>query len=621
MAGAVPADSSHYISFMCKSGVDSVLILNGRIFLDPEKKGALDNFRYLKQEVGKTDRKRPISDNFWSEFMIVNQSGSEKEVVFSGPFLYINRLHLQSRSRDTSLRFGGAYYKPGEDFYSERLTATLRLEPFDTSRLVVYSEISKYALFPDSMRVELLEKAAFRDNAAMQFFQERGIIYATLAFLSILVFQILFILLQGLFMKKPEYVYYLMYICSILVYYLLRGEPYLNLFYLFNRSPEFKEYFNNFLLFIPFFFYYRFARYYCDIRRQNLITEKRIRLAEWYVLAVSFLILFISIFRFVPPFIPLLIATLSFLLLSVYLLIIVYRIRNTLSRILVIGSLCALVTSIAANILSFFPSVSIRLYIPPIFITMIGVVLEMIIFNAGLVLKARQYEIEQLEAQQQLFEETRKMRELEREHNSERSRIAADLHDDIGATLSSISIISEAALQKERMGDSLNTIGLLEKIGRSARETMGNMGDIVWAINPRNDDVMHLVNRMEAFAFEMLSHKNIEVDFASSGNGILSGLSPDHRKNIYLIFKEAINNIAKYSQASRVRIRFEVINNRLDLSIRDNGIGFDMEKQKKGNGLRTMPERARQIDAEFRLQSEPGHTDIHLSLRIPTKGD
>lgn len=618
---AASADTVQGYRFNCISKVDSVSLSGGRVYLDPEKKGSFSNFRLLPQERNLSGSHQAISSNFWAEFMIVNHSAMKKEALFSGPFMYKNTLYLHSKSGDTTLRFGGAYYTPGQIFYSERLSSLIRLAPFDTCTVVVFTEVSKFSLLPEAMRVDLRDQASFRNSAAMTYFNDREITYATLAFLSILVFQILFILLQGFFMKKPEYVYYLMYISCIVVYYLMRGEPYLNLFYIFNRSPEFRDYFNNFLLFIPFFFYYRFARYFCDIRRHNLITERRIRQAEWFVLAVSMLILLNSVFRLVSPVFPVLLATLSFLFLSIYLLVIVYRIRNVLSRILVIGSLCALVTSITANIVSFFPSVSYSLYIPPLIITMIGVILEMIIFNAGLVFKARQSEIEQLEAQQKLLEESSKMRDLEREHNSERSRIAADLHDDIGATLSSISIISEAALQKERMGDSLSTIGLLEKIGRSARQTMSNMGDIVWAINPRNDEVMHLVNRMEAFAFEMLSNKNIEVDFAAEGTERLSGLSPDHRKNLYLIFKEAINNIAKYAQASRVQIRFEVSNNRLDLYIGDNGIGFDTEQQKKGNGLRTMPERARQIGAEFRLQSQPGHTEIHLSLRIPTKGD
>ncbi len=198
-----------------------------------------------------------------------------------------------------------------------------------------------------------------------------------------------------------------------------------------------------------------------------------------------------------------------------------------------------------------------------------------------------------------------KLLELERL----RTKIAADLHDDVGATLTKISLYSD--LIKAGV-DPVGHQTLLSNISSLSREAITTMSDIVWSIDSRNDRVIHMLDRMSDFAHSVLSAKNIQLQFRTEGFRD-DHLASDRRQNIYLIFKEAINNIAKHAQASEVDIRITLWNNRFDLIITDNGIGLPPDNKKSGHGLRNMASRARRIGAEFEIRNEKG-TGVHLTL-------
>ena len=125
-----------------------------------------------------------------------------------------------------------------------------------------------------------------------------------------------------------------------------------------------------------------------------------------------------------------------------------------------------------------------------------------------------------------------------------RNKIASDLHDDIGSTLSSISIFCQVAQQQSK-----EVIPLLETIGESSRKMLDAMADIVWTINPENDQFEKIILRMRSFAYELLGAKNIDFEFIADEEVTKMKLPMDVRKNLYLIFKEATNNMVKYSGA------------------------------------------------------------------------
>jgi signal transduction histidine kinase len=182
-----------------------------------------------------------------------------------------------------------------------------------------------------------------------------------------------------------------------------------------------------------------------------------------------------------------------------------------------------------------------------------------------------------------------------------RNAIARDLHDDIGSTLSSINILSQLAIRETNVvpGDNESSSKHFSKIAEQSSRMMESMSDIVWSISPGNDSLEHVVSKMKEFAAEILEPKNITYKFRGDDSLKDTALSLDKRKNLFLIFKEAVNNAAKYSGATDLEIVFERQGNTLSLSVSDNGGGFEPGAVKAGNGLKNMRERASALSARF----------------------
>lgn len=198
----------------------------------------------------------------------------------------------------------------------------------------------------------------------------------------------------------------------------------------------------------------------------------------------------------------------------------------------------------------------------------------------------------------------------------ERERITADLHDDVGATLSSLNIYGDLAhsIWDANPQKSKEMVG---KIAGQSRELMLRMSDIIWSMKTVENGTNGLTPRIKNFAQELLWGKGIEVEIQID-ESTMSGVSnPMIRKNIILIIKEALNNAAKYSEAKKVIILLEKRGEMLALEIADDGKGFEMGLEIKGNGLDNMATRCRQMGGIFGLQSIPGKgTTITCSIPL-----
>lgn len=192
-----------------------------------------------------------------------------------------------------------------------------------------------------------------------------------------------------------------------------------------------------------------------------------------------------------------------------------------------------------------------------------------------------------------------------------RNKIAGDLHDEVGSSLTRISIYSDLLQNENNEGERIN---YLNRISTMSREIVSTMSDIVWSIDNRSDSVGALLLRMKDFATEILQPKNIEFDFKVSGINEKTIVDPLVRQNIYLIFKEAINNIVKHADATRVTV--EIINDsrKFRMNITDNGKGFDSQQRSRGNGLRNMNRRAFAISGNLNIIHHHG-TQITLDSK------
>ncbi|WP_294317739.1 ATP-binding protein [uncultured Chryseobacterium sp.] len=199
----------------------------------------------------------------------------------------------------------------------------------------------------------------------------------------------------------------------------------------------------------------------------------------------------------------------------------------------------------------------------------------------------------------------------------QRNKITADLHDDIGATLSSLQINSAVAalyLEKRSLPE---TLDILLKIQQQSQKLSENMGDIVWSLKTSPESLMTLSTRIRNVASEILGKTSINYEIKIDPGIDLEISDFGIRKNIILIVKEALNNALKYSSATRVCIAFEAGDKKYVLQIRDNGTGFSPE-EKRGNGLENMKKRAEEMNGSFRIIRNKG---ICIEISIPRSGD
>ncbi|MEP6703353.1 MAG: two-component regulator propeller domain-containing protein [Acidobacteriota bacterium] len=198
-----------------------------------------------------------------------------------------------------------------------------------------------------------------------------------------------------------------------------------------------------------------------------------------------------------------------------------------------------------------------------------------------------------------------------------RTRIAADLHDDIGANLARIALLSEVAKQKTTNGN-YNMLGSIADI---ARESVASMNDIVWAISPDHDRMLDLSVRMRRHAEEVFSLRDIELDFVAPTEDANLKLNVGVRRDVLLVFKEAVNNAARHSGCSRVKIDFRCENSILTLRVADNGKGFDPKNAASdGLGLRSMTRRSKALGGKLTIESSSASgTNIEFECSLPKR--
>jgi signal transduction histidine kinase/ligand-binding sensor domain-containing protein len=209
-----------------------------------------------------------------------------------------------------------------------------------------------------------------------------------------------------------------------------------------------------------------------------------------------------------------------------------------------------------------------------------------------------------------------------------RTRIATDLHDDVGANLTRIVLLSELARQpptgagagraslREVLEERREDTRLLS-IASIARESVSAMSDIVWAVNPRRESLLDLVRRMRQHADELFTLRGIELRFTAPEGADSLRLGVDIRRDVLLIFKEAVSNAARHSRCSIVSVHLRREGRRLRLTVADNGIGFNQSAESDGNGCLSMQRRAQRLHGTLEITSAHNvGTTVMVSIPI-----
>lgn len=198
-----------------------------------------------------------------------------------------------------------------------------------------------------------------------------------------------------------------------------------------------------------------------------------------------------------------------------------------------------------------------------------------------------------------------------------RTRIAADLHDDIGSALSRIAILSEVTRRQGNVEAAVSEP--LGVIAGASRDLVDSMSDIVWAINPNKDHLRDLIQRMRRFASDLFTARQIEFSFDAPGEEQALKIGADLRRQVFLIFKEAVNNVARHSECTKAQIEMRLENRWLTVKVADNGPGFDSSQASEGQGLAGMRARAKELGGKLEIVSN-NETGTTVLLKVPLAG-
>ena len=195
-----------------------------------------------------------------------------------------------------------------------------------------------------------------------------------------------------------------------------------------------------------------------------------------------------------------------------------------------------------------------------------------------------------------------------------RLRISRDLHDDIGSTLSSINIISNLAQKPNHQINDNKAQDALKKINERSQRLLDNMSDIVWSVRPENDTIEEILSRMRLYSTTVLEAKGLNylIDFPVDKINIK--ISLEIKNSLYLIFKEAVNNLVKYSQCQNATLSLNIVDENICLKVQDDGLGFDQSELKHLGGLINMQNRADEINAQFSIVSAIGKGTLILLI-------
>ncbi|MDB5275462.1 MAG: hypothetical protein JWR61_417 [Ferruginibacter sp.] len=283
--------------------------------------------------------------------------------------------------------------------------------------------------------------------------------------------------------------------------------------------------------------------------------------------------------------------------------------KNRLINYLAIGNAILIFFSIISFLLIIFPvRPAISIFTSALLYYELGIVCELIFFLLGLTYKNRieliekikEQEALKLEAEKQIFES--KLAILNAQQD-ERNRISTDMHDDLGAGVTAIRLFSELA--KSRLGK--NTIPEIEKISFSANELLNNMNTIIWTMNSSNDSFGNMVAYIRSYALEYFENTGINCSVNIDTNLPEFVVNGEIRRNVFLVVKEALNNILKHANATEVWLTLKRETDGISFYIQDNGVGIDFENLRRfGNGLKNMKQRMTKSGINFSIENKNG---------------
>lgn len=430
-------------------------------------------------------------------------------------------------------------------------------------------------------------------------------------FLGVMLVSLVFAGQLYVFDRDPTYLFYVAYVVVVLLREAYNHSAVVNLF------PVMQRHSISFLMVATYGMFYRYFIRLWDINKvYDNITKWY--LASMFVLVGIFTVLVSyeqgPLLKFV--FTAVMISILVITAMSAWVVISNFK-KNPRARIVAI----AFVPLAGAFILNLLRNINVIPNYPFIqFAVMWGFILEVVIFTVAFI---RYHAVVQsdrniLEIQLDLEQKDRVIA-VQAAEQRVKDRIARDLHDDIAASMSGIRILSKVAHQQ--FADKIpEAAPILEQISKSAQSTVESISDLIWSVKPHPDFLNDMADRLREYAGKVLETQDIDYKIDIPRILPVLDLDIEVRRNVYLLFKEAINNAVKHSQCNTLNIKMSATKSLISMLVSDNGIGFDPKAKMEsgvGLGLSNMSKRAREIGGEFKIESSPGKgTTISFNLPL-----
>ena len=424
---------------------------------------------------------------------------------------------------------------------------------------------------------------------------------------GILLMMILFMVTNFIISRKTEFLFNAAYsLCMFLLIYfnssLARtSDAFTNFYY---------AYFDFFLLVTGTIFYISFTRRFLDTKNNYILLDRILKYGERFVLLLLGIFTLLNFFTdtFLPQHYLESIMKILFLLIGIAFIYLALKRKDKLFNFIAACNAMLVFFSLISFILLFLNVKPTALYFISLFYYNTGIVLELSFFLLGLTYKNRNELIKEIKKQEALKLDAEK-KEFETQiavikaQQEERNRISADMHDDLGAGMTSIRLYSELA--KNKLTD--NPIPEIEKISSAANDLLNKMNAIIWSMSNSNDTLGNMIAYVRSYALEYFEDTGItcKIDIPNHLPNIQ--VIGAIRRNVFLVVKEALNNILKHAKATKVSITLIRVDNSLTLYIQDNGTGINMDKLRQfGNGLKNMKKRMADIDVEFSIENKNG---------------
>lgn len=281
--------------------------------------------------------------------------------------------------------------------------------------------------------------------------------------------------------------------------------------------------------------------------------------------------------------------------------------------IILIGCVIYFLLGIVSFITNFYSEHYHEMIVMPLEWMMIGSFIDIVFFSLAIGYRNRK-EFDSLNLN--LLEEANKQIALQQlvlekqaELENERTRIAADMHDDLGSGLTRITYLSQMALQQDTQNN-------LQKIKKTASELVGNMSELIWVMKPENNTLEDLATYIKSYAVEYFENNNVGVSIVIPDSFDSLMISGNIRRNLFLSVKESLHNIIKHAQANHVKIQISM-DKQLEICISDNGIGMTHNTSQKivgGNGLRNVRSRIESMGGTIEIA---GNNGTQIGFKIP----